>query len=152
MVSITEKFRLATLGHDIADIGDLGLGFTEGPPDFGNHEIGQDGGEKGAWAENNHITLHDSCNHFTAGSGLIIIIGIGHIDMVNHPLVACYLTLTSHFMSICKYCMKGQGIVTGWVNLSGCMEKFGQKLHGIVGGALHFRNACNQEITQRMAS
>ncbi|CAG5137821.1 Uncharacterised protein [Streptococcus pneumoniae] len=49
VVAICKVFRLPTLGHDIADIGNFCLGFQKSPPNFLNHDIGQNRGKERTW-------------------------------------------------------------------------------------------------------
>ena len=66
-----------------------------------------------------------------------MIIGIGHINMINHAGIVGNVAFSYYFFSILKDSMKGQGTITRRIDLTGCMEKFRQQLHGIIGRALH---------------
>ena len=55
----------------------------------------------------------------------LLIKGIGHINMINHAGVVGNVAFSYHFFSILKNGMKGQGTITGRIDLAGCMKELG---------------------------
>ena len=94
VVTICKVLRLPTLGHDIADIGDLCLGLQKRLPNFLNDNIGQNRCKRENQVPGRSCHFLEWSDHSTAWRR-IIIKGIGHIDMVNHAWMVCNVALHS---------------------------------------------------------
>ena len=102
MVTIFEMFGLSSLGHDVADIGYLGLGFKNSFPDLIDHQIREDRGKERTWPQDHHITFKNGFYHFFTGFWALLIKGIGHKYMINHTSVVGNMAFPNHFFSILK--------------------------------------------------
>ena len=125
VVTICEMLGFSSLGHDITHIGYLGLGFKDGFPNLIDHQIRKDRGKERTRTQDNHITFKNSFHHFLTSFWTLLIKGIGHINMINHAGVVGNVAFSYHFFSILKNGMKGQGTITGRIDLAGRMKEFG---------------------------